>query len=215
MARSILSDAERLAWERFPPDPDPDVIGAYFTLADGEVDDLRRLPTSSGRLATAVAVAAIRWLGFMPAAIEQAPAAGVQRLADQLDVDVEHLAAYNPPERTAREHRQRAAQVARFRDPESSDIDDVENLVVEHALQHDSPLTLLRRGAGAARPSAAAPGAVDARAARRVRADTRRARHLRAPRAAARRADAASTGRAVRDRRASRCQPAGVAGPRS
>jgi len=23
MARSILSDAERLAWERFPQDPDP------------------------------------------------------------------------------------------------------------------------------------------------------------------------------------------------
>ena len=57
MGRSILSDAERLAWERFPPDPDPDVIGVYFTLTDGEVDDLRRLPTSSGRLATAAAPA--------------------------------------------------------------------------------------------------------------------------------------------------------------
>jgi hypothetical protein len=33
MARSILSDAERLAWERFPADPDPDVIGVCFTLA--------------------------------------------------------------------------------------------------------------------------------------------------------------------------------------
>ncbi|MCA1697705.1 MAG: DUF4158 domain-containing protein [Actinobacteria bacterium] len=151
MPRSVLSDAERLAWERFPQDPDPDVIGVYFTLADGEVDDLRRLPTSSGRLATAVAVAAIRWLGFVPAAIEQAPAAGVQRLAGQLDVDVEHLAAYGPPERTAREHRQRAAQIARFRDPESSNIDDVENLLVEHALQHDSPLTLLSAAALALR----------------------------------------------------------------
>lgn len=60
MARSILSDAERLAWERFPQDPDPDVIGVYFTLADGEVDELRRLPTAAGRLATAIAIAAIR-----------------------------------------------------------------------------------------------------------------------------------------------------------
>lgn len=34
MARSILTDAERLAWERFPSDPDPDAIGIYFTLAD-------------------------------------------------------------------------------------------------------------------------------------------------------------------------------------
>jgi TnpA family transposase len=38
MARSILTDAERLAWERFPADPDPDAIGIYFTLADVLVD---------------------------------------------------------------------------------------------------------------------------------------------------------------------------------
>ncbi|MBW3607979.1 MAG: Gfo/Idh/MocA family oxidoreductase [Actinobacteria bacterium] len=74
MARSILSDAECLAWERFPQDPDPDVIGVYFTLADGEVDELRRLPTPAARLATAIAVAAIRWLGFVPAEVEHAPA---------------------------------------------------------------------------------------------------------------------------------------------
>ncbi len=134
MARSILSDAERLAWERFPQDPDPDVIGVYFTLADGEVDELRRLPTPAGRLATAIAVAAIRWLGFVPAELEHATSAGVQRLATQLDVDIEQLAAYDPPERTAREHRQRAAQLAHFRDPDACDIDDVEDLLIEHAL---------------------------------------------------------------------------------
>jgi hypothetical protein len=93
MARSILSDAERLAWERFPPDPDPDVIGVYFTLADGEIDELRRLPTPAGRLATAIAVAAIRWLGFVPAELEHTPSAGVQRLAAQLDIQVGELAA--------------------------------------------------------------------------------------------------------------------------
>ena len=147
MARSILSDAERLAWERFPQDPDPDVIGVYFTLADGEVDDLRRLPTRAGRLATATAVAAIRWLGFVPAELEHAPVAGIQRLADQLDVDAEALAAYEPPERTAREHRQRATDLAHFRDAEARDVNDVEDLLVEHALEHDSPLALLRTAA--------------------------------------------------------------------
>jgi len=123
------------------------VIGVYFTLADGEVDELRRLPTAAGRLATAIAVAAIRWLGFVPAELEHAPVAGVQRLAAQLDVDVEELAAYDPSERTAREHRQRAAQLVRFSDPDACDVDDVEDLLVEHALEHDSPLALLRTAA--------------------------------------------------------------------
>src|SRR5438034_2210414 len=108
MARAILTDADRLAWERFPAEPDPEVIGAFFTLADGEVDALRRLPTPAARLASAVALAAIRWLGFVPTELDQAPAAGVARLAAQLDVDPEALAGYAAAERTAREHRQRA-----------------------------------------------------------------------------------------------------------
>lgn len=72
MAHTILSDAERLAWERFPQDPGPDVVGVYSTLADGEVDDFRRLRKPAGRLATGTAVAAIRWLGFVPAELEHA-----------------------------------------------------------------------------------------------------------------------------------------------
>lgn len=147
MPRSILSDAERLAWERFPADPDPDVIGVYFTLADGEVDILRRLPTPAGRLATAVAVAAIRWLGFVPAELDNTPAAGVQRLAGQLDADPEELATYVPAERTAREHRQRAARIARFRDPDERDLARLEELLVVQAFEHDSPLALLRTAA--------------------------------------------------------------------
>jgi len=116
VARAILTDAERLAWESFPADPDPDVIGAFFTLAEGELDALRRPPTPAARLAGAVAAAAIRWLGFVPAELDHAPAAGVARLAGQLDVDPAVLAGYAAAERTAREHRQRAAQLARFRD---------------------------------------------------------------------------------------------------
>jgi len=84
-------------------------IGAYFTLADGEVDALRRLPTPPARLASAVALAGIRWLGFVPAELDQAPAAGVERVASQLDVDAAVLVGYVPAERTAREHRRRAA----------------------------------------------------------------------------------------------------------
>lgn len=136
-----------MAWERFPQDPDPDVIGAYFTLADGEIDTLQRLPTPAGRLATAIAIAAIRWLGFVPAELAQAPEAGVQRLAAQLDADLQDLVAYHPPERTAREHRQRAAQLAHFRDAGPADVNNLEDLLVEHALEHDSPLALLRTAA--------------------------------------------------------------------
>lgn len=147
MARSILTDAQRLAWERFPADPDPDAIGIYFTLADGEIDTLRRLPTPGARLSIAGAVAAIRWLGFIPSQLDEAPAAGIARLAGQLDGDPADLAAYAPADRTAREHRQRAALIARFGDVDDADLARLEDLLVEHALEHDSPLALLRAAA--------------------------------------------------------------------
>jgi len=79
MARSVLSDAERLAWERFPQEPDPDVIGVYFTLADGEVDELRRLPTHAGRLETAIAVAAIAGWGSSRRS-SSTPVGGIHKL---------------------------------------------------------------------------------------------------------------------------------------
>jgi Domain of unknown function (DUF4158) len=109
MARAILSDAERLDWERFPSEPDPDVIGAYFTLAEGEVTALRRLPTPAARLATGMALAGIRWLGFVPAELGGAPTAGVERLAGQLDVDPGALVGYG----AGRAHRPRAPPARR------------------------------------------------------------------------------------------------------
>jgi hypothetical protein len=118
-------------------------------------------------------------------------------------VPVEQLATYDPAERTAREHRQRAAQLANFRDPDACDIDDVEDLLVEHALEHDSPLALLRAAAitprdrQLLRPAISTLERLVASARARAEPDT-----LRALEVGARRADAAGAGRAVRDRRA-------------
>ena len=101
-------------------------------------------PTPAASAGDRGRVAAIRWLGFVPAELDNAPAAGVQRLAGQLDVDLEELAAYAPSERTAREHRQRATDLAHFRDPVRTTSTTSRSLLVEHALEHDSPLALLR-----------------------------------------------------------------------
>ncbi len=69
------------------------------------------------------------------------------RLVAQLDTDPAELSEYVPAERTAREHRHRAATIARFRDPDDSDRSEMETRFVEHALEHDSPAGLLRTAA--------------------------------------------------------------------
>jgi len=59
----------------------------------------------------------------------------------------DELGSYVPAERTAREHRQRAARIARFRDADERDLARLEELLVVSALEHDSPVALLRTAA--------------------------------------------------------------------
>jgi Domain of unknown function (DUF4158) len=61
--------------------------------------------------------------------------------------DPDELGSYVPAERTAREHRQRAARIARFRDADERDLARLEELLVVSALEHNSPLALLRTAA--------------------------------------------------------------------
>ena len=82
MVRAILSDAERVGWKRFLADPDPEVVGGYFTLADGEVDALGQLPTPATRLASAVALSAVTcWR--TPRNVPAVAAARPDRVADK------------------------------------------------------------------------------------------------------------------------------------
>jgi len=144
MARALLSETERAAWSTWPPEDDEETIGAYFTLADGEAEQLRALGAAPVGLATALALAAIRWIGFVPDELAEAPAAGIRRLGDQLGVDASVLAEYRPSERRAREHRRRAAQLANFADADAADLEAVGAVLVEESLVHDSPVALLR-----------------------------------------------------------------------
>ena len=57
----------------------------------------------------------------------------MQRLAGQLDADPDELGSYVPAERTAREHRQRAARIARFRDADERDLARLEERLVAAA----------------------------------------------------------------------------------
>lgn len=144
MARALLSETERAAWSTWPPEDEDETIGAYFTLADGEAEQLRALGAAPVGLATALALAAIRWVGFVPDELAEAPAAGIRRLGDQLGVDASVLAEYRPSERRAREHRRRAAQLANFADADAADLEAVGAVLVEESLVHDSPVALLR-----------------------------------------------------------------------
>lgn len=100
MPVSILSDAEREAWSRFPEVIDESALGAFFTLSADESASVRRLRGDESRLAVAVQACSLRWLGFIPDELAAAPERGVRYLAEQLDVSVSGLAVYGQSLRT-------------------------------------------------------------------------------------------------------------------
>jgi len=58
---------------RFPEEIDEASLTAFFSFADDELEQIAAHRDIHGRLAIAVAVGALRWLGFVPAALEELP----------------------------------------------------------------------------------------------------------------------------------------------
>ena len=144
MPVQILSDAEREAWSRFPEVIDEDALGAFFTLTAEDARSVRRLRGDQNRLALALQTGSLRWLGFIPEELLCAPERAVRYLAGQLDVPAGALLAYGDSQRTRSEHARLAQRLARFRAPGAEDLGRLHDHLIASALEHDSPLALLR-----------------------------------------------------------------------
>jgi hypothetical protein len=68
MPVEILTAAQRSEWERFPEEIDEAALTAFFCFADDELEAITAHRSVHGRFSIAVAVGALRWLGFVPGA---------------------------------------------------------------------------------------------------------------------------------------------------
>ena len=68
MPIEILTSTQRAEWERFPEEIDEAALTAFFSFADDELVQIAARRGVHGRFAIAVAVGALRWLGFVPSA---------------------------------------------------------------------------------------------------------------------------------------------------
>lgn len=144
MPVQILSDAEREAWERFPERLEGEALGAFFTLTGDDFREIRRLRGDENRLAVALQVCSLRWLGFIPQELLCAPERALGYLAEQVDLDADAVFSYGDSQRTRSEHARLAQRIARFRPAEPGDLARLHDHLAQAALEHDSPLALLR-----------------------------------------------------------------------
>lgn len=145
MPARFLSDAELARLAGYPPDISADDLATYFHLGDDDVAWLAREHRGpANRLALAVQLCTVPWLGFVPPDLASAPAAAIGRLAAQLGADPESLAGYGGWKgRTRTEHVREVLDRLGWRRPGPGELKRLDDFLLARALEHDAPTLLL------------------------------------------------------------------------
>ena len=104
MPSTFFTFKERERLTGFPDEvPQWDLI-SYFTLTEHDCCLIGTYQSATNRLATALQLCAVRYLGFCPAALHTAPSDVIAFLADQLQVEPDALQDYGKRRMTRSTH---------------------------------------------------------------------------------------------------------------
>jgi hypothetical protein len=142
MPVSFLTQAERDRLQRFPHEVPEENLVRFFALSEEDQAEVRKQRRHHNRLAFALHICALRYLGFFPADLERAPRHVVEYVARQLDIDAD-LSQYGRWVRTAVVHKQRARDYLGFQRMTSAVQRRLTTWLLERALEHDTPMLLL------------------------------------------------------------------------
>lgn len=155
MSLPILTGTDREMFDRFPPEITDRELGAFFTLTEDDLERIAAVHDPAARLTLAVEVGAVRWLGFIPDALEACPGPAVAYPAEQLNVDPDAVVpAGDSSERSRRRHRALAVSLAGFRATAPQDLNELGAWLAKRAVAHDAPSHLLREASNHLRDQA-------------------------------------------------------------
>ena len=100
MPVNFLSDAEQERWQCFPGAVPQDDLHAFFLLTEDDKREGRRQRSPHNRLGYALQLCSLRYLGFVPEALQSIPHQVVTFVAEQLAVDPGGLVSYAKWRRT-------------------------------------------------------------------------------------------------------------------
>ncbi|NJL41383.1 MAG: DUF4158 domain-containing protein [Leptolyngbyaceae cyanobacterium SM1_4_3] len=104
-----------------------------------EIDSIRG---DHNRLGFALQLGCLRYLGFFPDDLLQIPQVVVEYVAQQLAIVVELLAFYGKRTSTQRHHQRQIQNLAGYRRATTADIVELEQWLLQRALEHDKPTLL-------------------------------------------------------------------------
>ena len=144
MPVELLSESERAKLSRFPEEIPREDLRHYFTLSEEDRDAAGRLYGDANPLGFALALSALRYLGFFPPDLTDVPEEAAGYVADQIGARPNVLEGYGTRAQTTRKHKRQAIEHLGFRRLESKeDRERVRSWLVERALEHDRPSVLI------------------------------------------------------------------------
>jgi hypothetical protein len=145
MPTRFLSQAALERLDSFPEEIAADQLAAYFRLDRGELAFVREQRGAESQLGIAVQLCALRWLGFVPTSLVDAPVEAIDCLAAQLDLPARAIVDYAVRERTGRDHGVLARDRLGFRLCTEQETDRLRGWLVDQALERDKPTLLVQR----------------------------------------------------------------------
>jgi len=106
MPVQLFTEAERGKRDRFPEVIAYEDLVIYFTLSARDHESIPRSSAPHNRLGYALQLCALRFMGFVPDALNSAPSVAVAFVAQQLRVKPEVFADYGRRTQTRQEHLQ-------------------------------------------------------------------------------------------------------------
>jgi hypothetical protein len=137
------NETERRRLERFPDRIAVEDLRACFALKERDLTLVFDQRGPENRLGLAVSLCALRFLGFVPDDVASIPDEGLRFLAGQVDVAPHELLAYGARQQTRSDHLGLVLGHLGWRRWDDGDRDRLARWLLERAVEHDVPATLI------------------------------------------------------------------------
>ena len=144
MPVQFLNNAEREKFNNFPNHIYEEDIITFFTLSDSDKLEIKRQRTQQNQFGFAMQICALRFLGFSPKNLTQAPQQVIEYISIQLNIEPEILNNYGKRNKTRTEHQRLVEKYLGFQKASPQYLKILFEWLIKRAIEHDSPILLLQ-----------------------------------------------------------------------
>lgn len=144
MPARFLTDADRARLSTYPAEITADELNAHFTITADELVLVRRHRGEGNRLGFGLQLGTLRFLGFVPDELREAPAEAVAFVGSQIGAAPSSLAGYAERDQTRTEHQREVEAALGFRAVDADEMERLGEWLLQRALEHDKPTVLLQ-----------------------------------------------------------------------